>query len=43
MLMIFQPSGFDQFLAELARMKVLEEKYDIINIGPVPNRPQPES
>ena len=54
MLMIFQPSGFDQFLAELARMteadfedgarmKALEEKYDIINIGPVPNRPQPES
>lgn len=54
MLMIFQPSGFDQFLAELARMtdadfedgagmKALEEKYDIINIGPVPNRPHRES
>lgn len=54
MLTMFQPSGFDQFLAELARMteaefedgarmKAPEEKYDIINIGPVPNRPQPES
>lgn len=43
MLMMFQPSGFDQFLAELARMEAPEEKYDFINIGPVPNRPQPES
>ncbi len=49
MLMIFQPAGFDQFLAELAkmgpadfedaaRMQALEEKYDIVNIGPVPER-----
>ena len=49
MLMIFQPAGFDQFLAELAtmsdadfedseRMNALNEKYDIINIGPVPER-----
>ncbi len=49
MLMIYQPAGFDQFLAELAnmteadfkdsaRMKALEDKYDIVNIGPVPER-----
>ncbi len=49
MLMIYQPSGFDQYLAELgkmddadfedaAKMKALEEKFDIINIGPVPDR-----
>lgn len=49
MLMIFQPSGFDLFLAELAgmseadfadteRMAALNEKYDIVNIGPVPER-----
>ncbi len=49
MLMIFQPAGFDLFLAELARMsdadfeevarmKALEDKYDIVNIGPVPER-----
>ena len=49
MLMIFQPSGFDQFLAELAamtkqelgdakRMQALNEKYDIINLGGVPPR-----
>ena len=54
MLMIFQPSGFDQFLAELARMtkadyedgakmKALEARYDIVKIGPVPGRPQSES
>lgn len=54
MLMIFQPSGFDQFLAELAqmtdvdfedsaRMEALVEKYDIISIRPVPNRLQTES
>jgi quercetin dioxygenase-like cupin family protein len=50
LLMIFQPAGFDQFLAELARlseaeladgklMARLNEKYDIINIGDVPPRP----
>lgn len=51
MLMIFQPSGFDQFLAELShmdesdfedrgKMSALENKYDIVNIGPVPDRKQ---
>ena len=46
-LMIFQPAGFDQFLAELAGlsdqqladealMNALNEKYDIINLGDVP-------
>jgi hypothetical protein len=46
-LMIFQPAGFDQFLAELAGlseqqladdrlMDALNEKYDIINLGDVP-------
>ena len=49
MLMIFQPSGFDGFLAELARMSeadisdetvmaVLQDKYDIVQIGPLPNK-----
>jgi quercetin dioxygenase-like cupin family protein len=49
MLMIFQPSGFDQYLEELAamtqddladakRMQDLELKYDIVNLGPVPAR-----
>jgi quercetin dioxygenase-like cupin family protein len=49
-LMIFQPAGFDQFLAELAGlseqqmgdavlMDALNEKYDIINLGGVPPRP----
>ena len=49
MLMIFQPSGFDGFLAELAtmteadfadgeRMTTLQEKYDIVQIGPLPDR-----
>ncbi len=49
MLMIYQPSGFDQFLAEMAnfndedfadgaKMKALEEKYDIVQMGPVPER-----
>jgi quercetin dioxygenase-like cupin family protein len=49
MLMIFQPSGFDQYLAELVRMterqladtRLMEElaqKYDIINLGGVPPR-----
>jgi hypothetical protein len=46
-LMIFQPAGFDQFLAEPAGlserqladdrlMDGLSEKYDIINLGDVP-------
>lgn len=54
MLMIYQPSGFDQFLAELAlmteadfednaRMQALNDKYDIVNIGPVPARAGQES
>jgi len=49
-LMIFQPAGFDQFLAELAAlsdaqmadekfMNALNNKYDIINLGDVPPRP----
>jgi len=49
-LMIFQPAGFDQFLAELAGlsetqradgslMDALNNKYDIINLGDVPPRP----
>lgn len=49
MLMIYQPSGFDQFLAEMAemsesdfedaaRMQALNEKYDIVTLGPVPER-----
>jgi quercetin dioxygenase-like cupin family protein len=49
MLMIFQPAGFDQYLAELAgmsaealadaaRMEELAVKYDIINLGGVPPR-----
>ena len=52
MLMIFQPAGFDQYLDELAqmneadfedasRMKALEDKYDIVQIGPVPERTAP--
>jgi quercetin dioxygenase-like cupin family protein len=47
MLMIYQPSGFDRYLAELAtmteqqlenpkRMERLDAKYDIINLGGVP-------
>lgn len=50
MLMIYQPSGFDGYLAEMAlmdpgefddeaRMAGLNDKYDIVNIGPVPDRP----
>lgn len=50
MLMIFQPSGFDLYLAELAemtdadfedeaKMAALNEKYDIISLGGVPERP----
>lgn len=49
MLMIYQPSGFDQYLAELnklteadfadeAKMTALNERYDIINLGDVPDR-----
>jgi mannose-6-phosphate isomerase-like protein (cupin superfamily) len=49
MLMIYQPSGFDQYLAELAALspaqledealiKTLDEKYDIVNLGGVPPR-----
>jgi len=50
MLMIYQPSGFDGFLAEMAgmaaedfedeaKMSALNEKYDIIPMGPVPTHP----
>ena len=49
MLMIFQPAGFDQFLAEIAGMSeadiadasvmaALQEKYDIVQLGPMPER-----
>ena len=49
MLMIFQPSGFDLFLAELAlmdaadfedtaKMAALNDKYDIVTLGPLPAR-----
>ena len=49
MLMIYQPSGFDQYLAELAsfkdadfadsaKMAALNEKYDIVELGGVPER-----
>ena len=49
MLMIFQPSGFDLYLAELsklseadfadkAKMSDLNERFDIIELGPVPER-----
>ena len=48
--MIFQPSGFDQYLAELKSMSdeqladeqligELDLRYDIINLGGVPPRP----
>ena len=50
MLMIFQPAGFDEFLAELGemkpedfedreRMEALNAKYDIVPMGPVPDHP----
>ncbi len=50
MLMIYQPSGFDQYLAELATlsesdfadqatMDALNEKYDLVQLGDVPPRP----
>ena len=49
MLMIFQPSGFDGFLAELSqmteadfedhqKMAALQDKYDIVQLGPLPER-----
>ena len=49
MLMIFQPSGFDLYLEELAKltdadfadeaqMTALNEKYDIFNLGDLPSR-----
>ena len=49
MLMIYQPSGFDGYLAELSKMsdedfansetmKALEERYDIIQLGDLPER-----
>ena len=49
LLMIFQPAGFDQYLAELSqlserdlgdaeKMRELELKYDIVNLGGVPPR-----
>jgi quercetin dioxygenase-like cupin family protein len=49
MLMIYQPSGFDGYLAELSqmsdadfeddtKMNALNDKYDIVTIGPVPKR-----
>jgi len=49
MLMIFQPAGFDLYLAELsklsredltdeAKMHALNERFDIIQLGPVPER-----
>ena len=49
LLMIFQPAGFDRYLAELAkltdkdfadkdRMRELDLKYDIVHLGGVPPR-----
>lgn len=49
MLMIFQPAGFDLYLAELAKlnetdfandakMSALNERFDIIQLGPLPPR-----
>jgi quercetin dioxygenase-like cupin family protein len=49
MLMIYQPAGFDGFLAAIAQMTeadfarpgamaALEEKYDLVQLGPVPER-----
>lgn len=54
MLMIFQPSGFDGFLAEMAemseadfaddaKMAALNARYDIIPLGPVPPHPDDAS
>ena len=50
MLMIYQPAGFDQYLAELARMSssdfedvakmaALDERYDLVQLGDAPLRP----
>lgn len=50
MLMIYQPSGIDTFLAEMAalgpedladaaQMIALQEKYDIFQLGPLPDQP----
>ncbi len=50
MLMIFQPSGFDKYLAEIAEfsdedfadetlMQKTFEKHDLIQLGPLPPRP----
>lgn len=50
MLMIFQPAGFDGFLDELGHMSeadfadgavmaALNDKYDIVQIGPLPDKP----
>ncbi len=50
MLMIYQPSGFDGFLAEMsgmsaqdfegdAKMAALNQKHDIVPMGPVPTHP----
>ena len=52
-LMIFQPPGFDLFLAELAKlqpedfsdegvMASLQDKYDIVQLGPLPDRITPK-
>lgn len=49
MLMIYQPSGFDGYMAELAtmtdsdfedqaKMDALNDKYDIVNVGGMPDR-----
>lgn len=49
MLMIYQPAGFDGYLealgamteadfADTAKMDALNNKFDIVNIGPVPER-----
>ncbi len=54
MLMIFQPSGFDGFLAELAtmtqadfedeaKMADLNARYDIVPMGPVPPHPDDQT
>ena len=50
MLIVFQPAGFNRFQAEPATMadpdfedgammKALKDNYDIVNMGPVPDRP----
>ncbi len=48
MLMIYQPSGFDGYLAEISKfsdadftderkMSTVNDRYDIVNLGPVPD------